>query len=97
MNDAHAVLGSAFHLQIIHPVRCTDRVQGYYGSQTPLEEAQFLKIVERVSPVRIQVPVVVGGHPMFFWERVAELAPCLRILELKITLSELEAQDEDIS
>ena len=34
---------------------------------------------------------------MFFWERVAELAPSLRILELKITLSELEAQDEDIS
>ncbi|KAM5539213.1 hypothetical protein V8D89_007086 [Ganoderma adspersum] len=96
MDDAQAVLGSAFHLQIVHPVTCTDRVH-YCGSQDALDVTKLLKIVGKVSPIRIQVPVVVGGEPMCFWERVAELALSLRFLELKITLRELEAQDEDIS
>nr|VWP01837.1 Uncharacterized protein [Ganoderma boninense] len=92
LHDVEAVLGSAFHLHIVPQLRCTN----WAGSQYAPDVDQLLDIVKKVSPVRMQVSMEIGGEPMRFWERVAELAPRLRFLELKVTLQEGQ-QDEAIS
>ena len=74
-------LGVADHLQLSDLVRVLDEHEA--------DVRHLLCILSKTSPVYAQLNVTVASEPIRFWPRVAECAPRLRYLELRVALDTL--------
>ena len=74
-------LGVTDHLQLSDLVRVLDEHEA--------DVRHLLCILSKTSPVYAQLNVTVASEPIRFWPRVAECAPRLRYLELRVALDTL--------
>ena len=79
MRAAQPLLAPAFHLQVTRPMSMDDRGD-------PSNTVLLLDTFRKVSPVRAQLALIVGEAPLPLWKLMPEVAPRLRLLELKISL-----------
>ena len=77
----------ADHLQVAPMIRAPTR-----EDESSSDVQSLLWTLGGTSPMYVQLSVAVKREPMNFWGRVAECAPRLRYLELKVSILDLDEQ-----